>query len=214
MDATPIAGAIDPVFSLLGSLALAVLFASSSYHKALDLSRFEWVLANYQLLPSVLVGPAASLMTAIEIGVSAALLFPASRKSAATTAAALLLAYSLAIGINLLRGRTEIDCGCGGDTEQPIGPGLLLRNALLICVAIVTIQPATPRPLFLLDAFTVLVSLATLAVLWQAAGLLHGTRRSQIDVDPSPVLARLEFPLAPSLAPLLAPFRRLRRNPR
>ncbi len=212
MGTLGVAGSIDPVFSLLGSLALAILFASSSYHKARDLSRFESILANYRLLPSVLVGPAARVMTALEMGVSAALLFPAATKSAASVAAFLLLIYSLAIGINLLRGRTEIDCGGGGggDTEQAIGGGLLLRNALLVSVAIMAIQPIAPRPLSLLDLFTILVGLATLAVVWQAAGLLHGTRRSPSDLNPRPAHAGHDLPFAP----FPAPFRRPRRKAR
>ena len=42
--------------------------------------------------------------------------------------------YALAIGINLMRGRCYIDCGCG-DTPQMLSGWLLVRNALLACGA-------------------------------------------------------------------------------
>ena len=46
----------------------------------------------------------------------------------------LLCLYTLALAINLMRGITAIDCGCG-DLPTPISGWLLLRNGALLIMA-------------------------------------------------------------------------------
>jgi hypothetical protein len=166
---------MDPAYSLFAALALALLFATSAYHKARDVSRFEAILAEYRLLPSCTTAAAARALPLVEIGLAATLAFPPTAGSASLVAAALLSIYSLAIGINLARGRRNIDCGCGGDAEQSLGTGLLARNALLICVAVGGSMPVPngARALSPFDAITIAFGLATLALAWQAAGQLR-----------------------------------------
>jgi hypothetical protein len=166
---------MDPAFSLLASLALALLFAISAYHKARDQSRFEAILADYRLLPPLLIVPATRTFTLVEIALTAALVLPATARAASLVAAGLLIAYSFAIGINLARGRREIDCGCGGDSGQPLGSGLLVRNAVLIVIATASSvpMPVGARVLSPFDGITIAFGLATLTLVWQAAGQLH-----------------------------------------
>jgi hypothetical protein len=166
---------MDPAYSLLASLALALLFANSAYHKLRDLERFEAIVADYRLLPSVVAATATRALPLVEIGLAAALVFPPTARAGSLFAATLLSVYSLAIGINLARGRRDFDCGCGGDSRQPLGPGLLARNALLIVIAIggAASIPSGARALSPFDGITVVFGLATLALAWQAAGQLH-----------------------------------------
>jgi len=176
---------MDPAYSLLAALALALLFATSAYHKLRDLRRFEAILANYRLLPSRITAAAAPAFPLVEIGLATALVIPGTGGPASLAAAALLGVYSLAIGINLARGRRDIDCGCGGDAGQSIGPGLLARNALLIAIAIGAAVPAPigARDLSVFDVLTIAFGLATLALVWQAAGQIHSNMISSSESE-------------------------------
>jgi len=166
---------MDPAYTLLAALALALLFATSAYHKLRDLEHFEAILVDYRLLPDYFTAPAARALPLVEIGLAAALVLPATTGSASLVAAALLGVYSLAIGINLARGRRDIDCGCGGDSGQSLGPGLLARNALLMVIAIggAVPGPTDARNLSAFDVVTIAFGLATLILAWQAAGQIH-----------------------------------------
>lgn len=176
---------MDPAYSLLASLALALLFSASAYHKARDFNRFEAILADYRLLPSFATATAARALPLVEIGLAAALVFPPTARPASLVAATLLSVYSLAVGINLARGRREIDCGCGGDSGQTIGPGLVARNALLIVIAIggAAPIPSGARVLSPFDGITIAFGLATLALIWQAAGQLHSNLNPSSDSE-------------------------------
>jgi hypothetical protein len=56
-------------------------------------------------------------------------------------ASALLALFAVAMGINLLRGRTHIDCGCFDSTlKQPLRWSLVLRNAVLVLLLLVAAQ--------------------------------------------------------------------------
>jgi hypothetical protein len=95
--------------------------------------------------------------------------------------AMLLTAYTMAIGINLLRGRRHIDCGCGfsslakpgskalssGGIQQLSG-GLVIRNGLLILAAMIAAIPPTQRALGFIDYLNLVTALTTLILLYGA----------------------------------------------
>jgi len=79
---------------------------------------------------------------------------------------ALLVLYSSAIAINLVRGRRDIECGCGGAaTHVPLSGWLLARNAALMATALAVC--AAPHALALAAASwpAALASLAVAALL-------------------------------------------------
>ena len=52
-------------------------------------------------------------------------------------AAVLLVISGMAIGVNILRGKRDIDCGCSGPLgRQPLSGWLLWRNASLVLIAL------------------------------------------------------------------------------
>ena len=80
------------------------------------------------------------------------------RAAGALLAIALLAVVSSAMALNLARGHTDIDCGCGGfgaAHQQPLHAGLLLRNAVLVLLALAAAAPGTGRALLWLDAVAV-----------------------------------------------------------
>ncbi len=88
--------------------------------------------------------------------VAAGVLIPATRAPAAGLGIALLLAYAGAIGVNLRRGRTELDCGCGGaDERRPIAAWMVVRNLVLAAGLAVLALPWQPRALAAADLLTV-----------------------------------------------------------
>ena len=141
---------IDPPLQTVIALALALLFASAGLYKLTQTARFSAQLAEYRLLPATLVSSAARLLGAGEMLLAAALLIPMSRAYAGLAAVGLLAAYAAAIAINLLRGRSYIDCGCG-DTPQMLSAWLLLRNGMLAAGAGLLVLPSAPYEFAWLD---------------------------------------------------------------
>ena len=86
---------------------------------------------------------------------------------------ALLLAYAAAIGINLARGRNDIDCGCTGPaTRQLISKWLLLRNLGLAAIAFTGMATSSHRPLHAADIVLVGVALLGAMALYGAINQL------------------------------------------
>ena len=165
---------IDPIFIIASAIAIAVLLASAATHKVRAPARFARQLADYQLLPQALVRPSARLVPVVELGIAFALLVPLSRSWAALAAAGLLALYAAAIGINLWRGRADIDCGCAGpDQAQPLRPVLLVRNSALVALALLASVAPVARDLTLFDGFVTLAAAAVALLIYAAAdGLL------------------------------------------
>jgi hypothetical protein len=163
--------------SWIVALGIAVLFAASVLHKLRDWPRYVGALGAYRLLPPALVPVAAILVVALEALAAAMLPVPATRAPGAGIAAALLGLYAAAIGINLLRGRTAIDCGCiGFGRRQRIHAGLVARNLLLAASLVLAIAPSG-RALTALDVLTICAALLVAIVLYLAIDALAAVAR-------------------------------------
>lgn len=169
---------MDPVLQLASRLAVAALFALAAAHKLRAAAQFRAQLAAYRLLPDRLVGVASWALPLAELAIAAALLVPAVAAPAAAAAAGLLSLYSAAIAINLRRGRSAIDCGCGG-RGTPLSQALVLRNAALLVVVVAAGSEAQPRPLVWLDAVTIASATGASLLLFHAAALAAGGRAAR-----------------------------------
>ena len=69
--------------------------------------------------------------------------------------------FTVAMAMNMLRGRDDIDCGCGGQ-QQILSYWLLLRNAVLIIGCLLLIVPSTDRALVWADFILLTLMLAVL----------------------------------------------------
>jgi hypothetical protein len=167
---------IDPVVELSICFGLALLFAAAAWHKVSDRARFGAVLRAYELLPSWLVGPATRLFPVLETSVAVTLLYPPTRHAAALAAVTLLVLYTLAISLNLARGRREIDCGCfAASSRVPLSNWLVVRNLVVIAAACTLLLPVWARALIWVDGLTVVSALITASVLWTAGQRLSQT---------------------------------------
>lgn len=157
---------LDPAVSWLIGLGLALLFAFAAGHKLADRGRYLAVFANYHLMPGPLVPWVAAAVVAAEVVAVLLLALPPARALGAYLSAVLLAAYALAIAINLLRGRTRIDCGCFGfGRHDRIAWTMVARNLALVALALALLLPASQRELVVLDVLTVGASLVAGAML-------------------------------------------------
>lgn len=162
---------IDPLLPLVISTALALLFFMAARHKMRDLLRFQAQLAAYQMVPPSLLTTFARILPWLEMSLVFMLLIPFTRTPAAIAAAALLGVYALAMAGNLLRGRKQIDCGCG-DTPQQISWLLVVRNTVLASAALLLMAPVLARSITIMDLLVVAVLTAVLATTYCMIELL------------------------------------------
>jgi hypothetical protein len=161
---------IDPAISAMLRAALALLFVAAAVHKLRDLHAFRVALGDYQLVPWALTGLVAPALVTAELATAALLVSPFARPWGFAAAAGLIATYSIAIAVNLARGRRDIDCGCFGPALRiGLGGGLVARNAVLVAAAAVGLAPVAPRALGALDVATVTGALAFLAFAHAAA---------------------------------------------
>jgi uncharacterized membrane protein len=166
---------LDPALSLVATLLLAVVFGAAALTKLRELDVFAGVVEQYDLLPRSLVWPFAHALPVVELAAALGILFPATRALAAWVLMLLLLAFAAAMALNLLRGRSDIDCGCFiGLLKQRISWPLVIRNLALVGFGLALVADSTGRPLAPLDWFTVAAGTGCLLVLYGAIGRLFG----------------------------------------
>ena len=140
---------LDPLITLAVALGFSILFFTSGWHKARAFAQFKLILADYQLLPEVLVTPASIVIVVGELILAAlwisVALTPTYAAQCSLASAVLLAAYAFAVAINLARGRVHISCGCGvpgaSDSDQPLSTGILFRNGALVLFALIPVIP-------------------------------------------------------------------------
>lgn len=167
---------MDPVVAAILRGGLGLLFLAAGWHKLRDLAAFRASLAAYELLPERATRAAAAGLAVAELVASVALLAPVPAAPGTLLAVALLAVYTGAIAVNLARGRRDIDCGCApAALAQPLGGGLVARNALLLGAALLCLAPTRPRSLVWLDGLTVLAAVGALAASYAALERLMAT---------------------------------------
>jgi len=160
--------AIDAVIARACGATVALILLIGAIDKLRDRELFEAIVENYRVLPA---GAAASwfarALPAAEIIVAGLLLWPAARFIGAAAAIGLLLLFSSAIAVNLMRGRRDIDCGCGGASgRQTLSWWLAARNAVLALLALLGATEGAAREMAWLDAFTAVAGTLALFALY------------------------------------------------
>lgn len=113
---------------------IALIFARAAVHKLTEFTEFTGFVNDYRLLGKRLVRPASMAIVAAEIAVVALQLVPGGQLPGLAIAAGMLVLYAVAMAFNIRRGRTHIECGCGG-AVQPLSWALVVRNAVLVLLA-------------------------------------------------------------------------------
>lgn len=156
------------------SLAFGAMFLVSGVAK-LRAGDFRLRLSDYQLLPSPVVGPSAVGLPLGEVVLGISLLLGVMPRQGLAASSVLLLIFSAAMIVNLLRGR-RINCGCRGNGAA-ISWRLVAINSCLAAAAVgVAAHETAPPPalptllsgapsLAQSDAFAVLVSVTVTALM-------------------------------------------------
>ena len=166
---------LDPVFGYLITTAIALLFASAAAHKLRSLAHFTEVFAAYRVLPDQPARHLAWLIPCLELGVAGTLLWEPSRRIAVVSAVALLVAYALGVGLNLLRGRRDLDCGCGAArVRRAISAWMVWRTLLLAAALGIAALPWSARRFNWTDLLTVAGGLIAGVTLYALADGLLG----------------------------------------
>jgi hypothetical protein len=118
-----------------GTTFLALLFVRSLMHKVSDVERFKGFLANYGVLPSAWLIVGANVLMGVEGLIVVLLITPAFNYLGALMAIGLLMLYASVIGLNVVKGNTRIECGCGGPAMH-LSYCLVLRNILIACMGL------------------------------------------------------------------------------
>ncbi|MBR8303110.1 methylamine utilization protein MauE [Burkholderia dolosa] len=145
---------IDPVIATSAQAGAAAAVLLGAFAKLRAPAAFRDALAGYRLLPDALVAPAAFAIPLAEALGAAALLFRDTRTAAAFGLIALLFAFAAALATNIVRGRTDIDCGCTGfaagraasNADAPRRIGWLHVGRVLLLVALVATALFEPDP--------------------------------------------------------------------
>ncbi|MGN5476182.1 MauE/DoxX family redox-associated membrane protein [Cupriavidus basilensis] len=125
----------DPIVTAACSAAAALVLLLSVAPKLREPDRFHAAIDAYRLMPTAWSrAVAVTFIGAETLAVLLLALMPLQAASALAAIAVTGLATG-AVAVNLLRGRRDIRCGCGGaDDSMPLSSGLLGRNAVLLAV--------------------------------------------------------------------------------
>lgn len=163
---------VDPVIARTLAAAVSIVLFLAAGTKLRDRETFAAVVENYRVLPRALVAPFATVLPWIEIAAAITLLWSPVREFGAVAASALLVAFAAAIAVNVARGRTSIECGCGGGAEPRLSWALVARNLVLGAAALATLAEGPDRPFVAIDALTVAGGTAALVALYHFTNLL------------------------------------------
>lgn len=162
----------DPVIGRTLAATLSVVFFAGAWQKLKEPTVFAAAIENYRLVPEAWAAWLAYLLPLVELAAGLLLLSPESSGLGALIALALLATVTSAVAINLLRGHTNIDCGCGGLSSQPLSWSLVGRNAVLMAVLLPAAGSDLDRPLVWADYVTVGGGVLALLGLYVAANQL------------------------------------------
>lgn len=145
-------GSMASLVSATITVFVTLIFVRAAFHKLSSFTEFTGFVADYGLLPATLVVPASMGIVGAELLAVLLQFVPGAQGVALVIAAGMLVVYGVAMGINIVRGRTSIECGCGG-AVQPLSWSLVLRNAVLALLAVAGVVVG-PYALGLTDAIT------------------------------------------------------------
>ena len=128
-----------------GRICLGLIFLTAAAQKFSHWRILPAVIANYRLLPRRLVAPASALLPPVELILGVTLLAGFAQGWTALAAMVLLALFATAMAINLHRGRSTIDCGCGQSfLKQTLDWSLIARNAVLAALLLPSFGAAAP----------------------------------------------------------------------
>ena len=171
---------VGPFLLQFVSLGFTLLLLLAAVHKLTGLDDFQAAVRDYQIIPSRLVPLTARLLPIVELWLALGWLFALQIQVVAYASAGLFATYGLAMGVNVVRGRVHIGCGCGFggalQHEQHLSVGLVLRNVGLAIAALVVTLPGPQRELGAGEHVVLMGAVVVSALLYSTANQLFQNR--------------------------------------
>lgn len=126
----------------VGWAAIALVLVTAACGKLVRRDRLFQVVRNYRLGSDTTARRVARFLPMVELAVGGWMLTDMARTLVSIAAASLFLTFAAAIMINLIRGRSQIACGCfGADDTTPLSPSHVYVNVGLASIALLTSPP-------------------------------------------------------------------------
>lgn len=162
---------MDPVFTYTARLLLTIILVAGAVKKLSDMPAFQNALLEMVPLHSIR-GLLSYLVPFTELAIAIAMIVPGLSLLGAWAGLALIALYTAVLSISFLQGKSGFDCGCSFGTEMEAHPKILVRNGILLAVAIVGIWPATGRAVTGPDSANILAATLVLITLYTAVEAL------------------------------------------
>jgi hypothetical protein len=115
----------------------ALLLATAGLHKLIWHERARGAARQFAGVPAKFAVSAVYAVAGAELLASVLLWLPAYRLTGAVLAVLLWTGYLLLMLIAIAQGRRDVDCGCSfGADQRPLGGFQILRNGLLLAIAL------------------------------------------------------------------------------
>ncbi len=172
----------DPVIALGLRAALAFILVAAAVHKFRNMAEFKKTLSSHGLLAPPLIPGAAYGLGVLEIACAAGLLAVPWSFGPPMLAAGLFLLYGGVMAAALVRGKRDLDCGCGGlSRSQSVSWSLVLRNGVLMLIAVLLATPATLGGFLWIDWGTVIFIAAFGALLYAMGDTLLANHARMVE---------------------------------
>lgn len=126
------------LFSQFVFMLFGYILITTGLSKLKNTAKHYSIVYAYNILPKKYISYFVFLDTTIELIIGFSLVAGIGLVYMIPSAISLLLIYTFAILINLLRGVTEIDCGCGGAVgEHTLSYSLIIRNSIITIFLII-----------------------------------------------------------------------------
>ena len=127
-------------------LVVGGVFLYASWDKLLHPQAFAENVANYRMVPYLLLHPFAHFLPVLEFVAGLALVLGLARRGAALVLAGLTVVFIAAIAAALVRG-LDISCGCfNTDAGHAVGLDLLLRDLALLLACLPPLLASSAGP--------------------------------------------------------------------
>lgn len=122
-------------------IILGLIFIFASWDKVLEPAAFAGAIANYHILPQVWVAPVAIFLPWLELTCGICLVANRCTSGSAIIVTALIVIFTVAIGLNIYRGM-DVACGCFTlDQSAPAAMWLyLLRDVIFLAMGVITLR--------------------------------------------------------------------------
>ncbi|MFC1468069.1 MauE/DoxX family redox-associated membrane protein [Verrucomicrobiota bacterium] len=139
---------LPPWIPLFSAVTVGLLFLLASLNKVLHPADFALSIFRYHVVPHSLVNFSALILSWLELVCAVCVLFvPKMRKAALWILLILLVVFTGAIVVNILRG-LHVACGCFNTSPlaKPLSWINVLRNSGIILFAVLALIPEKIKP--------------------------------------------------------------------